>query len=132
MWKEYNLGGRAVHHEVLQWLTADAKLQALIEKVAVCHGSGTAVAWKPSPKCSESKSHASRLVRGQRQHRSDKGATIVHIWPRFVPRKALTAMNACSGLSPRLCGIGHGIVSVLLHRTRTRSLLKLKAPLSVA
>ena len=128
MWKEYNLGGRAVHHEVLQGLTADAKLQALIEKVAVCHGSGTAVAWKPSlksPACS-------RLVRGQRQHRSDKGATIVHIWPRFVPRKALTAMNACSGLSPRLCGIGHGIVSVLLHRTRTRSLLKLKAPLSVA
>ena len=36
VWKDIQSGGRAVQHEVLQWLTAVAKLQALIEKVAVC------------------------------------------------------------------------------------------------
>lgn len=48
------------------------------------------------------------------------GRTIDHRCARLVPRSALTAMNACACGNPRICGIGHGIESHLLHTTSTR------------
>ena len=52
--------------------------------------------------------------------RGSSGWIISHKWVRLVPRSALTAMKAWSLLSPWICGIGHGIKSVLLQTTRTR------------